>query len=401
MRADVDLMFLPYDDRSQNTLADVLVKELKNGNWTTFHAAVAFARQTGNFEEIQAALRDFCDAGGSIDLTFGANTFADTEGSDYQAIETLLKALEPYSDARLYLFHDPNRTFHPKVYVLNNVGAALLIIGSSNWSDGGFVSNVEVNLVIRLNFENKEEGELFERLMLVFEKYWREAAAHDEGQGWAKRVTSDNLPKFKHLLRTKAPATRAPRTAEAAGEREDFGGVHFKTPKRFTPPAREPREEPSEPAAVSVPTGGAEEEIGFWKVLSNFDVSRGGAPGQIIIPIVFRELFPNQRLVKPADAGGKGRQWDTEFPVEFRDADFTATADARFIVYEPETGHPRPNTECRFTFRNRAIFDRLNAGDILSFRFRSAGEPIFVERFGPTSDEYRALRRSKERWGTV
>src|SRR5439155_3910761 len=103
MRADIELMFLPYDDRSRNTLADVLVRELKSGDWTSFHAAVAFTRQTGNFEEIQAALGDFCEAGGAVDLTFGANVFAETEGSDYDAIETLLKRLENYPDARLYL----------------------------------------------------------------------------------------------------------------------------------------------------------------------------------------------------------------------------------------------------------------------------------------------------------
>jgi Predicted HKD family nuclease len=406
MRADVDLIFLPYDDRSQKTLADVLVKELREGDWTEFRAAVAFARQTGNFEELQAALQKFCDNGGTIRLTFGANIFEHTEGSDYDAIATLLKALENYPNAQIYLFQDPNRTFHPKVYVFNNVGAALLIIGSSNWSDGGFINNVEVNPVIRLNLDNKPEADLFARVIEIFEKYWTEADAKQEGQGWARRVTTANLQEFKDSLHQVPEGPTTPKTVKerSADSEKHFEGIHFKTPKRFTAPSRAVRksQEKEKLPAATAPKAGAisQEETGFWKVLSDFDVSKQGAPGQIIIPMRFRDLFPDQRLVKQPDAGGKGRQWDTEFALTFRDGNFTATADARFIVYEPESGHPRPNTECRFTFRNRAIFDRLNAGDILSFHF-VPGRSLLVERFAPASDEYRVLRRTDERWGTI
>ncbi|MEN3369818.1 MAG: hypothetical protein V7609_1961 [Verrucomicrobiota bacterium] len=407
MRADVEILFLPYDDRSQNTVADVLLRELKSRNWTSFRAAVAFARQTGNFEEIQSAMEGFCEDGGTIELTFGANTFADSEGSDYDAIATLLERLEKYPAARIYLFNDPNRTFHPKIYVFNNVGTALLIIGSSNWSDGGFVNNVEVNPIIRLNFDNKAESDLFGRIMSIFDTYWKERPAQNEGQGWARRVTKDNLSEFKHLLRVISqdpPST--PKIAErrATGD-SPFAGIHFKTPRRFTSSRKKtlkaPKKSEPRPARIGTEVDQDGEEAGFWKILSKFDVSRGGAPGQIIIPIEFRSLFPNQTLVKAADAGGRGRQWDTEFPVNFRDGGFTDTALARFIVYEPETSHPRPNTECRFTFRNRAIFDRLNAGDILSFKFRQGSQPLFIERFSPTSEVYRALRTSRGRWGTV
>ena len=408
MRADVELMFLPYDDRSQNTLADFFVRELRGDDWTEFRAAVAFVRQTGNFDELKAALQHFCERGGSIQLTFGANVFSDTEGSDYEAIETLLEALDRYPTARIYLFQDPSRTFHPKVYVFNNVSGALLIIGSSNWSDGGFIRNVEVNPIIRLNFDNRPEADLFERLASMFDRYWTETRAREEGQGWARRVTKANLLEFKHLLRLAADRPPPPKVAErrpAEGERI-FSGIHFKTPKRFTSPQRKVREvEKIEqliaPASATEIGRQDEEEVGFWKILSKWDTSATSAPGQIQIPMQFREFFPAQVLVKEADAAGKGRQWDTTFAVEFRDGDFIADAQGRFIVYEPEMDHPRTNTECRFTFHNRAIFDHLRAGDILSFRFRGPGESLLVERFDPSSPGYQALRTSRKRWGEV
>lgn len=406
MRADLELMFLPYDDRSEKTLADVLVRELRGGEWAEFHAAVAFARQTGNFEELQAALQKFCDDGGTVKLTFGANTFEHSEGSDYEAIQTLLTTLERYPNAHIFLFQDPRRTFHPKVYVFSNVGSALLIIGSSNWSDGGFINNIEVNPVIRLNFDNKPEADFFARVIKIFDTYWTENPGKEEGQGWARRVTNANLAEFKDILRTSVERSSTPKRIEETATDSDkiFYGVHFKTKRRFTAARRKGKKveiEVETAATVPIEPAREEEEIGFWKVLSGWDTSATSAPGQIQIPMQFREFFPAQVLVKEADAAGKGRQWDTTFPVEFQDGDFTTGADGRFIVYEPEKDHPRSNTECRFTFHNRAVSDRLRPGDILSFRFRAPSEPILVERFSPSTPTHQALRTSKKRWGKV
>jgi HKD family nuclease len=173
MQAEVRLMFLPYDDRQSETLADVLVSELNSGKWTEFHCAVAFIRQTGNFQELQKALLDFGTAGHVIELTFGANTFSDTEGSDYEAVETLLKNLRGCPNARLYLFRDPARTFHPKLYVFKSKTAALVIVGSSNWSDGGLIRNVEVNTLLELDLRQAAHLKTYRKIMEMFETYWR------------------------------------------------------------------------------------------------------------------------------------------------------------------------------------------------------------------------------------
>ena len=141
---------------------------------------------------------------------------------------------------------------------------------------------------------------------------------------------------------------------------------------------------------------------GFWKILSRHDVSRTSSPGQIQIPIRFRQFFPEQRLTRGPDSGGRGRQWEVSLSVRFKDGDTTIMAqDARFIVYEPRTGHPRPNTECRFTFRNVDASHRLEARDILLFHVAEGGEVVFeVERISRTDPRYRRLYRGgRERWG--
>jgi TIR domain len=139
---------------------------------------------------------------------------------------------------------------------------------------------------------------------------------------------------------------------------------------------------------------------GFWKLLSANDVSTTSSPGQIIVPIVFRGFFEPLSQTKAADGGGKGRQWDATFPVDFSDGSFTRSVKARCIVYEPETGHPRQNTECRFTFRDREILERLSEGDILVFQKTGVERPRFlVEKFAPSDPRVSVLKRTGARFG--
>jgi hypothetical protein len=79
MRTDVELMFLPYAGAAQETLVDVLVRELTSDKWSAFSAAVAFARESANYRELLVSLASFARGGGTIELTFGANRFSEGE----------------------------------------------------------------------------------------------------------------------------------------------------------------------------------------------------------------------------------------------------------------------------------------------------------------------------------
>jgi HKD family nuclease len=174
MKADVELLFLPYAGAAQGTVADVLIRELRSGKWTIFRAAVAFARESGNFRELLDALVDFTAEGAALEMTFGANTFAEGEGSDYAAIETLLEELEKYPNARLNLYSEPDRTFHPKMFIFSNDTEAFLLIGSSNWTHGGLVHNVEANVIIRLSLAEADQRTAFDDAVKIFDSYWKE-----------------------------------------------------------------------------------------------------------------------------------------------------------------------------------------------------------------------------------
>lgn len=173
MRLKAELMFLPYAGEQHRTLADVLIGELNSGAWMSFRAAVAFARQSGNHPKLLAALVGFARRGGNVEMTFGANTFSGEEGSDYDAIKTLLDELSEFPNARVCLYNELARTFHPKFYLFASESAALLIVGSSNWSHGGFENNVEANVLLHLDFADAEQKISYDEAVAVFETYWR------------------------------------------------------------------------------------------------------------------------------------------------------------------------------------------------------------------------------------
>ena len=176
MQAQIDVLLLPYDSAWGGSMLARLISELESGAWLRFRAAVAFARKSGNDQRLVTALRAFADGGGEIEMTFGADTFAgDAKGSDYDAIDHLLTILESTS-VKVHLYHEPGRTFHPKIYLFDNEPnrLALLIVGSSNWSDGGFVNNIEANIAVHLDLSIDSHRAIYDRVAGCFERYWSE-----------------------------------------------------------------------------------------------------------------------------------------------------------------------------------------------------------------------------------
>ena len=58
------------------------------------------------------------------------------------------------------------------------------------------------------------------------------------------------------------------------------------------------------------------------------------------------------------------------------------------VKYIPAPQHPRPNTETRFTFRNRGFGRQLEVGDVLLFRTTDdTDRPLFVKLIKNNSEE--------------
>jgi HKD family nuclease len=174
--AEVELLVSPYSG-SERTLIQVLVEEFSNPNWNVFQSAVAFASRTGNFPGLLKAMVDFAKRGGRIEMTFGADTFSGEGGSEYAAIKELLNATKKFPTAKISLYREPGRSFHPKLYLFANMDKknARLIIGSSNWGGGGFHGNVEANVIIDLSLAKPAHARFFARVAELFSTYWQEA----------------------------------------------------------------------------------------------------------------------------------------------------------------------------------------------------------------------------------
>ncbi len=72
--------------------------------------------------------------------------------------EGLTLALSTFD--RVYLFHDGSRTFHPKLYAIENQRQARLIIGSSNVTEGGLFDNFEASVELDLDRTSSEDEKL-------------------------------------------------------------------------------------------------------------------------------------------------------------------------------------------------------------------------------------------------
>ena len=173
--ADIEIILLPYAVTEGNSLLHRLISELEKPEWTEIRFAVAFAEQSGNYYRLLQAMVGFSQRGGKIHITFGADAFrGEDRGSEYLAVETLLEALGELERVKICLYHEKGRTFHPKLYLFSNeeAKAALVIVGSSNWSDGGFVQNVEANLVAHLDLTRCEEMACYRQIVECFDLFW-------------------------------------------------------------------------------------------------------------------------------------------------------------------------------------------------------------------------------------
>jgi hypothetical protein len=358
--------------------------------------ATAWAKRSG-LGRLATQIRTFKDSGGRIRAIIGVD-----EGG--ASVEGLRLALDLFDEP--YVFYDPGaRTFHPKLYLARNADSrsATAIIGSGNATKGGLFSNYEAAVIAHLDLTNTKDEAFWGEMTEYFGMLLADATT-------VRRLTSDFLPQLEADPAIRVGSERSANAARILGralrpDRDSLFGP-ARTGLSSAPPAGTfavsadeedddalgpaleheieadaaerfaATEAMDEPAAVDIGPG-------FFKRLSKFDASPSSAPGQIIIPIRFRPFFPDLAVEKDETANGGVRQSASEFPVTFIQEQWAHPANARVILYEPASDHPRPNPELRFTFRSIAIRDSLKPGDVLIFRATSSG--VVVEWAPPGS----------------
>lgn len=355
---------------------------------STFYIVSAYAKRSA-VDRIEHSIQQFRQRGGTLIAIIGV----DQRVTTIQALEKLHAIAD-----QLYVYHSESfsQTFHPKLYVIENPPSrAIVFIGSSNLTSGGLYSNYEATYQKEYNLLSEDDSAEFSQLKQMIESY------KDTSSPCSKLITGailDQLIDQGYLsneqvtINIQATPTPTPGTAHP----EPLFGT-----ERFTPP----------PVSVTRlrphAAGGAELSLprlstqGFWKKLSKNDVSRSSSPGQIIIPKTFSRLFPS--LPAPQTTSANAGQAEAFFNVIFISAlGATLRIDGvRLIHYVPAPTHPRPNPDFRFTFRNRDVFEHLEARDILEFRRTHDPDIWFqITQRKPGASQYRRLS-ARGRFGFV
>lgn len=136
-RWGVDIRFLSQPLASSDSL-DTFIDCLTDPSLTELSVVTAWAKRSG-LARIADRLSAFRARGGIVHLIVGVSEGGATK-------EGLQLAMDLSDDA--FVFHDPRRTFHPKVYLASGSSRRELLVGSSNMTAGGLGWNHESSLWI-------------------------------------------------------------------------------------------------------------------------------------------------------------------------------------------------------------------------------------------------------------
>ncbi len=247
----------------ENTAGDEIAKTLKSGKYSDFKAAVAYARNSG-ISRIYNELANFSNNGGKTSIIAGI----DQNNTSYQALVNL----KTFAKENLFIHHDKNFdiTFHPKVYLFGNKEIEKVIIGSSNFTAGGFFLNYEANIGVTL--DTSKNAKDFQKQVA---DYWN-GLLNDDNTKKCNLAFLDKLLEYGSVVdeRKQKPFKEII---------EKISNLPFKTRKqaRTLPPT-------SIQVIITVPT--LKEK--FAMTLSGFDVSAKSQDPVILIPIVALKSMP-------------------------------------------------------------------------------------------------------------
>ncbi len=123
-------------------------------SFTSVRIAVAWAKRSG-LGRAAGLLEDFRAKGGHVQMIVGVS-----EGG--ATVEGLSLAMELADDP--WVFHDPHRTFHPKVYLALGKTEASLFVGSNNLTAGGVGWNYETAVWIDSTHKPEKGGPIAEAI---------------------------------------------------------------------------------------------------------------------------------------------------------------------------------------------------------------------------------------------
>jgi HKD family nuclease len=371
----------------EGSVGSALSAVLENNDTTReseFHIITAYAKKSG-VQRLVDPIKQFRTKGGKAIGIVGL----DQRITTIQGLHELHNLVD-----ELYVYHSEtlSRTFHPKVFIVENRNKnAVVFVGSSNLTKGGLLSNYETVYQKSYNLQYETDAAEFAVIRQMIQSY------KDTTSPCCKRVTPELLRELmeQDYLANEEVAVNFITEVTGKGRPALFGREKFKPPEEL------------------VKRGGVEElkttsfgrantkNVGFWKKLRPFDVSLTSAPGQIIIPIQFLGLFPAFSTQQTTAVNAS--QAEAFFNVLFilPSGDGIKVDKVRIIHYFPAPHHPRPNHELRFTFRARDILQLLARDDILEFKQTDNPDIWFeIKLIKNKTREYRRFPK-KQRYGVI
>lgn len=128
-------------------IGHIINQELQNAN--AVKMAVAFLKYSG-VKVIDKALNTCLTNSGNIEIIAGL----DFKTTDPQAMHYFIQLQKQVPNLKFYCYGDKgenktNVVFHPKIYLFSKGQETTGIVGSTNLTRGGLLSNFEVNVVIK------------------------------------------------------------------------------------------------------------------------------------------------------------------------------------------------------------------------------------------------------------
>lgn len=235
---------------------------------TQIDIAVAWVKDSG-LQQVFDELERFTDRGGFLRIVTGISQ----GGATRQGLEGIAGLT---SDA--YVFHQPTRTFHPKVYMGTGPNGGRFLVGSQNLTRGGLVTNFEVGIIGRADADSMSDSQTLAELRTYIDSLIADQAA-------CKRLTPETLTELQdpHYLIGDEAAT-APPTSGVASPGETWtsifarSGLSLRSASSSGPPAtRTARRTTVQGGAAPVSPSGNEVVLRRWyKKLPASNVSRVG-----------------------------------------------------------------------------------------------------------------------------
>jgi len=108
---------------------------------------VAWAKRSG-LSRLKGQIENFRGRGGVLRCIVGVSQ----GGATVEGLEDVISLADS-----AWVFHDPSRTFHPKLYFARGEGTSQVLLGSSNLTAGGLGDNFEAGFTLTLNHGERDE----------------------------------------------------------------------------------------------------------------------------------------------------------------------------------------------------------------------------------------------------